>query len=119
MLVRQKVVSIARLEVGDWHRDLGEPGAEVSTESRKLVATLSDGESLVTWATVKYQRGERERFAEQVVEESLSRAERGTAEQQLRAFLDRRARAFLETLGDLQRRFGALPKSVRLVEEPA
>lgn len=98
MLVRRTVVTVDRIEVGEWARV---PDLSTPTESCSVVAHLSDGTTDERSATVTYEPGERERLLEAVMtgeggEETVRLAQ---------SVLLRRSAAILRERGELQREY--------------
>lgn len=111
MLVRQPpLVRVATMELGRWATQHGKDGRVY--ERRHIRIVLSDGKRIDRYATIKYERSERERLMENVMDPDKA-AERGqrSADDLRRRVFDRRGHATEKVLGELQREYGSLPRA--------
>lgn len=114
--MRQHVVTIAKVELGRWVTERNK--AEAPTESRHVRVTLSDGKVHETNAVVAYERGERERMMDGIMDPEKALVDGDATSRKIRQRVyDRRARAVERVLALFQKRFGSLPRSVELEDE--
>lgn len=96
MLIRNRVVTLERIETGDWtQRQIKRRPADIC----ELTAVLSDGTRVTRKAIVSYREGERERLFEPMLRGEMTAAEA----QALTQLIHRRCTALQRERGALQR----------------
>jgi hypothetical protein len=99
MLIRNRVVTLARIDVGDWQqKQIKHRAADVC----ELTAVLSDGTKVVRKAIVSYRENEREKLFEPMLRGEATPRE----VQALTQVVHRRCQALQRVRGELQREHG-------------